>query len=68
MLILHLFAGFVAAFTLTLWAWLDGASFWAMLGLYVVGGNLGIVASVSVSLILPRTRAPTDAASLHPAE
>jgi hypothetical protein len=68
MLIVHLFAGFVAAFSLALWAWLDGASFWAMLGLYVLGGNLGVAASATVSLILPRTTAPTDVANLHPAE
>ena len=68
MLILHLFAGFVAAFSLALWAWLDGASFWAVLGLYVLGGNLGIAASATVSLILPRTGAPKDLAHLHPAE
>ena len=68
MLILNLFAGFVAAFALALWAWLNGATFWAVLGLYVVGGNLGIAASGAVLLILRRTRAPRDVASLHPAE
>ena len=68
MLILHLFAGFVGAFSLALWGWLDGVSFWAMLGLYVLGGNLGIAGSAAVSLILPRTTAPNDVPILHPAE
>ena len=68
MLIVHLFAGFVGAFSLALWAWLDGASFWAMLGLYVLSGNLGVAASAAVSLILPRTGTPKDLAGLHPAE
>ena len=68
MLILHLFAGFLGAFSLALWGWLDGVSFWAMLGLYVLGGNVGIAASAAVSLILPRTGAPKDVAYLYPAE
>lgn len=68
MLILHLFAGFVAAFSAGLWAWLDGASFWAMLGLYVIGGNLGVAASAAVSLILPRTGTLKDGGYVHPAE
>ena len=68
MLIVHLFAGLVAAFLPALWAWLDGASFWAMLGLYVLGGNLGVAASATVALILPRTGAQKNVAYLHPAE
>ena len=68
MLILHLFTSFVAALTLALWAWLDDASVWAVLGLYVLGGNLGVAASAAVSLILPRMRARRNVAYLHPAE
>ncbi len=51
MLIIHLLAGLVLGFCAALWSWLEGYSLWAMLGLYVLVGNLGVLASAAVALI-----------------
>ena len=54
----HLLVGVLAAIIAGLWGWMAGQPIWAVLGLYVLGGVLGVAASIAVML---RTRRSTAA-------
>ncbi len=46
----HLLFGVLAGAVSTLWGWMAGQPIWAVVGLYVLGGILGLAASVAVML------------------
>jgi hypothetical protein len=51
MLLFHLIVGLALGAAAALGGWFSGLSTLAALGLYVLGGNLGIVASVAVQFV-----------------
>jgi hypothetical protein len=46
----HLLFGVLAGAVSALWGWMAGQPIWAVVGLYVLGGILGLAASVAVML------------------
>jgi hypothetical protein len=48
MLIRHLASGLLLGIGSAVWGWSDGYSAWAVLGLYSLGGAVGIVGSAAV--------------------
>jgi hypothetical protein len=51
MLILHVLAGLVLGFVAALWGWSEGYSLLAMLGLYVLAANVGLLGSAALALL-----------------
>lgn len=66
MLILHLLGSLVLGFVAALWGWCEGYSLSGMLGLYVLGGNAGLIGSAAWALFRPS--APVSIASLDVAQ
>ncbi len=64
MLALHLLAGAILAFSGAFWGWGEGYSLWAMLGLYILGGSMGVVGSALTALVLPRTPMRSETSGL----
>ncbi len=48
MLLVHLVAGFVLAIASAIWGWSAGLPFWALPGLYALGGTTGLLVSAAV--------------------
>jgi hypothetical protein len=46
----HLLFGVLAGAVSALWGWMAGQPIWAVVGLYVLGGILGLAASMAVML------------------
>jgi hypothetical protein len=62
MIITHLVIGMTLGFVAAVWACGEGYSLLAMIGLYVLVGNLGVAGSAAVSLLrLPRLERPQGA-------
>ena len=55
MLIVHLLAGLHLGFVAAVWGWSEGYSLFAILGLYVLGGNVGVLGSAALALLGPRS-------------
>ena len=49
MYIAHVLVGLIVGFVAAVWACAEGYSLLAMLGFYVLAGNLGVAASAAVS-------------------
>ena len=62
MLIPHLVVGIILGFVAAVWACGEGYSLLAMLGFYVLAGNLGVVLSAAVALVRAPRRAPQSSA------
>ena len=54
MLILHIFSCLVLSLVSALWGWAEGVSLWSVLGSYVLGGSLGVIASALGVLFITR--------------
>ena len=52
MVVAHVIVGLVLGFVAAVWACSEGYSLLAMIGAYMVGGNLGVLTGVAVSLVL----------------
>lgn len=55
MLVVHLLAGLLLGFVAALWGWSAGYSLFAMLGLYVLAANAGLLGSAVLALLRSRT-------------
>ena len=62
MLIVHLVVGIIFGFVAAVWACSEGYSLLAMLGFYMLAGNLGVVVSGAVALVRAPRLAPQSAA------
>lgn len=51
MSVTHVLVGLVVGFVTAVWACAEGYSLLAMLGFYILAGNLGVAASAAVSLL-----------------
>jgi hypothetical protein len=51
MLNLRLTVALGSAVAAAVWGWFSGLSVWAVLGLYILGGNLGLMGSAAVRLV-----------------
>lgn len=51
MLIVHLGSGLLIAIAAALWGSAAGYPLWACLGLYILGGNVGVVASAMIEVL-----------------
>ncbi len=56
MLILHLSVSLAAALAASIAAWFAGHATWAVVGCYVLGGNIGLLVGASVMLLRPGQR------------
>ena len=59
MLVVHLLAGLLLGFVAAVWSWSEGYSLLAMLGLYVLAANVGVLGSAVLALL--RSHAPMRA-------
>ena len=60
MLTLHLLGSLVLGFVAALWGWCEGYSLSGMLGLYVLGGNAGLIGSAAWAVLRPTAPMPTE--------
>jgi hypothetical protein len=72
MIVAHLVIGMTLGFVAAVWACGEGYSLLAMIGFYMLAGNLGVAASAAAALVRgPRTalrsQAPTTARPAWPA-
>lgn len=58
MLIAHLFVGGLLGAIAAVIGVLLGFSFWAVVGCYVLGANVGLLASIPAALLKRRAKAP----------
>ena len=63
MVIAHLSVGIILGFVAAVWACGEGYSLLAMLGFYMLAGNIGVVVSGAVALVRAPRLAPQSAAS-----
>ena len=60
MVILHLLASLALGFAAAFWGWCEGHSLSGMLGLYVLGGNAGLIGSAAWAVLRPTAPMPTE--------